>query len=269
MVNPTAAKLQVKLELMPKDGKDLNLICSIVYAEYMVYVKTLDALLMPQQVLKRMLDGAMSSVDNAVYDTLSHGMGTLNTALQKVMPTPLKLNLKMDAGLGVVGGTLALTCTDFLGSLPQELFNLFEDIKHGLKSLSEVVMPGNLMKEIADSILSIKDEAMKGMFGALFDTVLSPFIAYDAFLQENGVPDLIKKLERMERCMTKQGICGRPTTDFMEPTTHKLWSSYFKSQFLLSSKGTINIKSSGGSSKQKSQMSNIYKSMNSFRVSIK
>jgi hypothetical protein len=269
MSKPAITKFEVKLELMPKSGGDYNLICGIIYSEYMIYVRTLEALLMPQTMLRRGLEEGISAVDDFTYNTINKGLGELNTALAKIMPKPFSKTLKMDAGLGVIGNTLALTCTDFLGSMPQELFNIFQDIKYGIKKMSEILMPGNLMNGIAKSLIKMKDDAMKEVLGDLFDTVLSPIIDYQDFLEENGIPELIKKLQKMERCLTKKGICGRPKADFMEPTTHKLWSTYFKSQMLVSSKGTINLKSHGGTSKQKSQMNNITKSMNQFRLTIK
>jgi hypothetical protein len=215
MNNTTGAKFQAKLDVFPKGSDDLNIVCSAIYAEYKGLVIILNALLMPQKVIKAGLSKAVTSVDDATYSFINKGLGTLNTALKDVMPKPFDKNMKMDANVAGVGAMLALTCDDFLGSLPQELFNIFQDIKHGINTFAKVLMPSNIMMDIAKSLLALKDEAMKEMMGGLFDTVLSPIITYDMFLQENGVNDLIKKLQKMEKCMTKKGICGRKKSDFI------------------------------------------------------
>jgi hypothetical protein len=268
MQNSTATKFQLKLEVFPKDSGDLNIVCSAIYAEYKTYITIVEALTMPQAFIRRQLEELLSFLDDATYDTLIKGLGTLNVALEEIMPTPFKKNMKLDAGVGVMGELLALTCTDFLHSLPEELYNIFRDIKTGINKMSASLMPGNIMAGIAKSLLKLKDDALKEMFGSVFETVLQPLIVYDAFLQDNGINDIIGRMKRIERCMTKPGICNRNRRDFLHPDTNKLYSTHFKEIFMLSSKGTINIRSFGGGAKKQSQLSNVIKSLNSFRVSI-
>jgi hypothetical protein len=269
MYTPSVSRFQVRLEVFPKNSGDLNIVCSSIYSEYKTLCTLLEALTYPQTHLKRLLSQILTIVDDATYSFMIKGLGTLNSALIEVMPKPFDKTLKLDSTVGVMGELLALTCTDFLNSLPQELFNLFRDIKNGINKMSYALMPGNIMGQIANSLIQIKDDIMKEMFGDLFTTVLEPFIMYDAFLQENGINDMIERMIRIERCMTKPGICNRDRKDFLHPDDNRLYSSHYKDQFLLSSRGTINIKSFGGTAKQKSQISNLIKSMNTFRLTIK
>lgn len=265
---------KISLDKFPKSSNDINIICSITYAEYVMYVKILSALLYPQRLIRSELELLTTTIDNATYNTIITAITRLNAAYKSILPEPFYKNMGMTLDIARVGDLLSNVCADFLGSLPENLFNIFQDMHYGLIDLSKVTngilaLPSDLTGSIVGNLLKLKDDAMKEMLGASFDTVLSPLIEYDNFLQENGVQDIIKKMKKTESCMTKKGLCARPRSEFIEPSTKKLYSQYFQSQFLLNSKGQVNIRSFGGTSQQQSQINNIIRNMNSFRLIVR
>lgn len=262
-----------QLDNFPKNGGDFNIICSITYGEYMIQVALLDALLMPQAIVKRNLEDLVTTIDNSTYNTVISGLNKLDKTLKSVLPEPFNKNMTMDLNVGKFGDMISSICADFLGSLPESLFNIFQDIKHGMVDIASLIngalaLPSNLIGNITTSLMQLKDKAMKEMLGTLFDTVLSPLLMYEDFLKENGVPEILAKMKKTEACMTKPGICNRPRADFIHAPSKKVYSAYYQEQFLVSSNGSINIKSFGGTSAQKSKVSNILKNMNSFRLTV-
>ena len=197
-------KFKGQLDSFPKGAGDLNIICSITYAEYKVYVTILNGLLMPQTIAKRGLDAAVTGLNTATYNTLINGLSKLNIAVKSILPQPFNSNMNMTFDVGRVGNMLTQTCADFLGSVPEALFNIFQDIEHGMMDLASMAngiftLPQCLAQNIANSLLQLKDDAMKELFGSsLFNSMLSPFIMYENFLKANGVIDMIKKMEKIE-----------------------------------------------------------------------
>jgi hypothetical protein len=266
-MNDTVKNFKTKIDLLPKNPKDVNILFAVSYAEYKGYVAVLDALLLPNSIFKDALTGAATSLDNTAYSNITKGMNALNVVKKAIIPSPFNKN--MDVSVGAVGELLALACTDYMGSVPEDLFNLFQDAKHKINKASHMLLGPGLMNIVLKDVLKIKDDAMKELFGGdIFNAVLSPVIAYENFLKDNGVNDLIKRMEKLERCMTKPGIGGRPKSDFIDPVSKKVYSVHYKSLFMVNSKGKISIKSLGINNVNKSQMSNVMKTMSNFRVTI-
>lgn len=237
-------EFQTKLNNFPKNSNDFNIICSITYAEYTTMVTILNTLLLPQQMINRELIKAVVLLNDETYKTLSEGLSKLNLVLKSVLPSPLNKNMTMTFDIGRVGDLLTQTCADFLGSIPESLFNVFQDIKHGITSLSNISnnifnLPYNLSNNIARSLLQLKDKMLLEFFGGLHSTVLLPFIEYENFLLDNGIMLMINKIHKIEQCMSKPGICNRSREDFIYKNTKLLNSDYFKSQFFYESKRFI------------------------------
>lgn len=277
-------KFKQSLDTFPKKSSDINIICSITYAEYKAIVTIMNTLLMPQAIIKRELTHAVTALNNTTYNNLIEGFTKANTVLKSVLPEPFNKNMAMTLDIGRVGNMLTQTCADFLGSVPESLFNIFQDIQYGLMDLTDISndifeLPFSLSNSIANSLLELKDNALKDIFGSsVFSTFLSPFIAYEEFLLESGINEKIKKLETIENCMSKPGICNRPRRDFIEPTSKMLYSLYFKKLFFINTKsGKVDINSflntfphgTFDNTTKKTQLHNILNNMRGFRLSIK
>ena len=268
MTNPLAS-FSSSLQQFPKGPNDLSIVCAPTYAQYQGYVIIMRALLYPQAIVKALLDQAISAMNEAFYKEIIQGLNALDSMMKSILPNPL--NLKMDLHIAKFGALLTDACPDFLSSIQPALFNVFQDLVNGITDLNEAIgglmtLPAAISNSIVKSLIDLKDDAMKSLLGVLFDTILAPLIAYDAFLQSNGVWDIIRKMEITESCMTKPGICNRPRKDFIDPSSKLVYSVLFKREMMLDSKGNINITAMNGTAKQKSQMSNVMKNLNSFRT---
>lgn len=268
------SQFKKSIDNFPKNPSDLNMICSITYGEYLASVKILQALTFPMGLVRKELEALITALDGAVYKEIIDALNKLDKALKSILPTPFNKNMKLDINTAKFGSLLSNACEDFLASIPESLFNTFRDVQNGLINASNLfndmmALPSDLAGTISASLLSFKDQALKDILGALFDTILAPLIAYEEFIRDNGIFDMIVKMKRTESCMTKPGICNRPRQDFIHKGSKKLYSVYYQEQFLMDAKGNINLKSLCNTSQEISKINNILKNMNSFRITVR
>jgi hypothetical protein len=261
---------KAKLELMPKSASDTNMLFAIPYAEYRGYVLIMDTLLLGHSFLLDGLTKGMDTVDGAAYNTIIKGVGGLNAILKSSGLDKLNVDIDLDA-LGNVGDALALTCVDYFGSIPQDLFNVFQDFKHRVNTKVKIGLPAGLVSGLAGELLRLKDDAMKAVLGSvIFEAAVSPLLVYEGFIRDNGIDTMIKRMEALERCMTNPKIGHRPKSDFMHPTERVLYSQHFKTKFMLNSKGQLSLKLFPGATTatKKAKMFNVIKKVQAFRITI-
>lgn len=255
------------IELFPKNSSDLNVILEISYSEYKTYISTLDVLLLGNKFFKPLITAAVSSLDAATYSTIIKSVGILISTLKSVSPGNIT---SIDLKIGEVGNLLSIACTDYLGSIPGDLYNIFNDIKNQINNNATISLGPGLSNILANSLLKLKEKALNEMLGSdIFNTIISPLIMYEKFLKDNDINDIITLMIKLENCMTKPGIGNRPRKDFVEPTTNKLYSTYYKELFLIDSNGKLNIKSLGvNDSKNIAQLNNVMSVVNTFRLTV-
>ena len=262
-------KFKTSIELLPQNPKDINILFSISYAEYQAEVSILSALGIGSSILQNGITTAIGLLNDEVYGTIAAGLGALNS-VKSLIPNPVVG--KMDVSVGAAGELLALACTDYMGSLPEDLFNIIQDLQNDVNSILSMdfsIDLGGLVTGMVRSILALKDAALAEILGSsIFATIIAPLIAYNEFLVENGILDIINRLERLERCMTKPGVGNMPKSYFIEPTSKKLYSTYFRNLFMMNYAGGIDITNLGSNSKSKSHLNNVMSSLNSFRLTI-
>lgn len=256
-----------QIDLFPKHSNDVNILFAVSLAEYKALVLILKTLTLGSSLLKKGLNKSIGKLDTLACSTISKGISALNSTLKSILPAPFKKGMDITVNIGQMGDLLALACTDYLGSLPQDLFNKIQDFKHNANKISK--MGAGLVGKLAKDLLKIKDQALKDVLGSeIFNTIISPIIAYESFLKENGIDDLIKRMQKLEKCMMKRGIGNVPKSNFMHPTEKILYSTYYRKQFLLTSSGKLDLKSLGSSASNRSCVNNISKNLYSFRLSV-
>jgi len=251
------------INIIPKSSSDINIIFSIAYSEYQADVVILNTLSIGSVILQNAISSAILMLNDEVYGTIIKGLSALN-AIKKLIPNPVVS--KMDKEIGIVGDILAAQCTDYMNSLPEELFNILQDIQYLLETDITINL-GGLTDKIVKSIIAMKNDALIEVLGSdTFNTIISPLIVYNDFLIDNDIMVLVNRLDRLERCMTKPGIANVPKSYFIEPTSKKLYSVYFRNLFMMDYSGGIDIRDLGSTSKSKSQISNLISSLNNFRL---
>lgn len=255
------------IKVFPTHSKDLNMVFAATYSQYKINVKLINTLLLLNTVLKSGISTCLSALNKPMYEGIMKGLDTANKSMNKVMPK----NLNMDVQVGVVGDLLAVACTDFFGSIPENLFNIFQDIKNSINEFANFPLRSGLMNSLASELLSLKDQILSSLLGSAFEIVLAPIIAYEDFLKEHGLNEMLNRMERIERCLTKPGVGNRPISDFMHVDLNgnkQLYSQYYRSQLLMDSKGRISIKYLDVDNETKARFHNIMKSSQSYRITI-
>lgn len=260
--------LATALNEFPKDSDDFNIICNIVYAEYKICNNVLNVLTFPQAAVKRELIAAINLIDNESYQFILDNLNSLNKIVYDILPiVPSTIN----ADILRIGDLLANSCVDLLGVIPESAFNLFQDFEHDLLTFVDTTRnlintPSEIFNSMGKSLLDIKDKALRDVLGITFNTILNPLIQYEQFLISNDIHLLIDKMKKIERCMTKNGICNRDKRDFIHPTAKTLYSTYYVNQFMINSFGELNLNLIGNyTSEQKSRLHNILTSVQKYR----
>lgn len=267
-----AKELERKLGNLPKDSGDLNNICSVIYSQYTLKLKILQALVLPVSSMQNLLYEAIEALDEIYYNEIIDVLNHLDAAVEKTFPKKRRKGLLLNVDTVRVSNLLAVVCTDFFKSVPPALFNIMQDVENGILSpFNDLLdMPRALASDIFRQLEQSKEEALMSATGTLYDSIIFPFFEYQQFITGNAITVLLKELAAMEKCMTKPGICGRSRLDFIEPTSHKLWSQYYYEKFMISKNGNIRLKFLIPDNKEKySRVKNLITRLNTYRASIK
>lgn len=267
-MNDIFKNLETALNEFPKDTDDFNIICNIVYAEYKICNNILNVLTFPQAVIKREMSAAIDLIDDTSYNLIMENLNILNKIVYDVLPiVPSSIN----ADILRIGDLLTNSCVDLLGVIPESAFNMFQDFEHDLLTFVDTTRnlintPSEILNSMGKSLLDIKDRALKEVLGVNFNTILNPLMQYEQFLISNDIHLLLDKMKKIERCMTKNGICNRDKRDFIHPTAKTLYSTYYVNQFMINSNGQLNLNLIGNhTSEQKSRLHNILTSVQKYR----
>ena len=261
-----------KVSIFPKHSSDLNIIFAVTYAEYKVNVKILETILFPNEIAKQLIRSGLEILNKAAYDEIIKVLDLLNKTIKSILPNALNKKMVMDVQVGIVGDLLSVACTDYFGSVPENMYNKFQDIKNKVNKKGAVTLGAGLMNGMANELLSLKDQLLMATLSVFFLPLLTPMIEYENFLKEHGIFKMLDRMEKIEKCLTKKGVGNRPVADFMHdvPGSNKkvLNSHYFRDQFLMDSKGNFSIKLLDVSDEKRSRFNNIMKSMASFRLTM-
>ena len=236
-------KFKLQLKTLPQSPVDFNFICAASYAEYKVLLGLLSALMLPLSFVHENMQSAINNINTSSYKTLKDGLDSVNGSLKGILKTPIKDLKNISSDLGAFGNALAHSCEYFISTLPDPMFNVFQDLQYGISDIANglIRLPDSITNSIMNSLMSFKMEALTSVLPLLYGTVLTPILAYEDFLKENGINTMIDTMKKMEICMMKPGICHREPSFFLEPNTKKTYSNYYKDQFFINGKGNINF----------------------------
>lgn len=243
-LNDIIEEYKLKFSNYAKNPEDLNIICTIVYDQYIKHKNALDITLVGHVYVKNDMMAAINKFDGTIADEIINTLTDILAALKDVLPPKIT---SIKGTTANIGRLLASLCVDFNSNLPESLFNIFQDIENGIIDLTDdlnhlIQLPYDLTFGIAKNVLELKNEMLIASLGYLFNDVLYPILAYEQFLLDNGVMDLVKKMKSIETCMVKPGVCNRPKKDFIHTGSNKVYSDYYKSLFLTDTQGNLDIK---------------------------
>lgn len=261
------SQFKVNLNTFPKSSLDFKFICVATYAEYKILLGLTGALMLPLSFVHENLQSAIAAINGATYKTLKKNLDHLNGAMKGILKTPIKDLKNMSADIGNIGQALSNNCEFFLSSLPNSMFDIFQDLQYGLADITNglIKLPNAITNSIFNSLMKFKMDALQSVFGATFSTLLQPFIAYENFLKEHGVVKMIDTMNKMEICMMKPGVCHREPSFYTDPVSRKTWSKYYKAQMFMNSNGTPNFNLlANNTGNDPKHISSVHKNLTSF-----
>ncbi len=256
---------KINLKTLPQSPLDVSFVCSTGYSEYKTIQTMAGALLLPFEFVHTPIQNMITSFNSSTYNSIKSGLDDLNGSMKNILRTPIKDLKNISADFGTLGTDLSKNCEFFLSTLPDPTFNLFQDLQYGLLDIINgfVALPNSITNSIFKLLTDFKMMALKDVLSFAYDTFLSPLIALESFMQENGIYYLLDQMHKMEVCMMRSGACHRPPKDYTEPTTHQPWSIYYRRQFLIVN-GKSNFNLIANSKTQANQLNNIHANLMSF-----
>lgn len=264
-----------------------NPICTPMMSAYTLIVTQLNAFVGPVDYFKKQI---ISNVDNMTTSAFNEISSTLNM-LSSNIPN---INLKIKASTLQDLNIFKKTCLDFNDILPNAMKNLITD---GINEINDFASSstgtiselfddvGDFIGDTTDSILDelpdfeipeeiqdgfndcidfFKDNALTSSLSDVALLALSPLKMYRDFIKSTGIIDLLKRLQKFEKCLTNKENCNMPKKNFYYPGTKKYNSQYYMDLFAINLKGEIQLKKITG--QVKGIETKVSKTMNQLNV---
>jgi len=246
-------------------------ICIPLAAAYTMLVKQINMFVGPAAMLK---NGIINNIDSMTTDAFNEITGVLNI----LSSNSTSINLSIDAKTILNANVFKKSCLDFNDILPSAMNNLLTD---GINSINDIAGDafkelGDLKDSVMSEITEFTDDVMNDIYDMLPETefempdeindmlnsttdffkenalsdalseaakvALAPLTTYREFIKSTGIIEMIKRLQKFERCMTNPKNCNRPKKEFYFPGTSKFNSQYYMELFAINLKGEIQMK---------------------------
>lgn len=210
-------------------------LCIPMMLSYKQLVSIINIIIVPVGYYK---DTIIHALD---HNPVTDGLESANKALDIINHTLPKFNLQIDSktiqALNIFN-TICLNFNDILPNYMKGFLNKSIDfINAGYDGLFD--MPTIFENTIDDIYEGLVDNALSDGFGDVTKFVLFPIREYRTFIKSSGLVDMIKRLQKFERCMTNPDTCNRPRTDFYFPGTSKYNSQYYLDLLCINLKGEV------------------------------
>jgi hypothetical protein len=130
--------------------------------------------------------------------------------------------------------------------------------------------PVDVVTAMEDAETFFKDNALSDAFDEGIKAVLSPLQMYRDFIKSSGIVDILKRLQKFEKCMTNPQTCNRPKKEFYYPNTKKYNSQYYLDLLCINLKGEVLLGKLNQDFKQfDAKMAKTLKAVNDFRQPVK
>jgi hypothetical protein len=246
-----------------------NGLCIPIALSYTTLVRTINALSGPVAHFKHEI---INALDN---DDVMKALGNAN-ALLAVIGNNIKVpNLQIDAKTLKQLNIFNKICLDFNDILPNAMNNMIDksidfinDTAEDMWDTLEFNMPDSMLNAYDDTVDFFKEKALSEGFDDLVKLILTPLIIYREFIKSTGIVQLLKRLQKFEKCMTNPSTCNRPKKEFYFTDTNALTEQYgrvrkvYNSQYYIDL-FAINLKGEVLLSKMSKNIKHIEKSMTS------
>lgn len=220
------------------DTAGTNGLCVPLAAAYTMAVKQINVLALPVGMFKAQIVGSVDKATTQAFNAINDTLKILNNGVNQIP------SLQIDGSTLMVLDIFSKTCLNFNDILPNAMKDLITDVIDNTNDLFGQVfeMPSEVQDMIDDSIDFFQEKALSDGLDDLSKQILSPLKAYREYIKSSGIVDLLKRLQKFEKCMTNPQNCNRPKTDFYFPNTKKYNSQYYMDLFAIDLKGELQLK---------------------------
>lgn len=246
-------------------------ICIPLAAAYTLLVKQVNMVVGPVAMFKK---GIIDNIDNMTTDVFNE----VSSALKILSSNNTDLKLTIDAKTILEANVFKRSCLDFNDILPNamnglltdginkindfagdafkeigtlkdsamsEITEFTDDIMNDIYEMlpeSDFEMPDEINDMLNSATDFFKENALSDSLSEAAKLALSPLTSYREFIKSTGIIEMLKRLQKFERCMTDPKNCNRPKSEFYFPGTRKFNSQYYMELFAINLKGEIQIK---------------------------
>lgn len=202
-----------------------NGLCIPIAVTYKALVGMINAVASPVGMFKGQIMAVMNNNDivNAMKDIHST-LSILNSAL------PPSVNLTIDKKTLYGLDLFSKICIDFNDILPNIMKEYIDDgiemINDGMEELMDFSYPDEISSLMMDAEEFLKENALSDALGEATKTLLSPLKMYRDFIKSTGIIQMLKRLQKFEKCMTNPKTCNRPKKEFMFTDKAALQAQY-------------------------------------------
>jgi hypothetical protein len=213
-------------------------LCVPLSAAYVLLVKQVNVIAMPVGMFKAQIVGAIDSASTEAFNNINNGLNLIKGAVNMVP------SLQIDGSTLQALNIFKKMCLNFDDILPNAMKDMINDLVDDTNDLFGQVfeLPAEVQDMIDDSIDFFYENALSKGLDDLSKEILSPLKVYREFIKSSGIIDLLKRLQKFEKCMTNPQNCGRPKKEFYFPNTKKYNSQYYMDLFAIDLKGELQMK---------------------------
>lgn len=223
-------RLRQDIDNFPKDASDINNITAVIVNEYTNVKLTLDTLYRSATLIQTDMISAMPLITNESVSAILKHLNDLNAIVNKTRDFEYKIHPSVD----VTDDMTREEQIRFMGSIPENLFNLFQIFKY-YKPEDKVDMPSFMAQSIKASMKISKDDALIGLLGNYYNDIVFPFIEYQSYIDSNDVRQLIDKLANIELFLIPKYTTSR---NFIADDGY-IFSAHYERIYMINPEGKI------------------------------
>lgn len=208
-------------------------LCVPISASYLQMIKIANVMIVPVATFKNRIIDVLNN--NDVLDALH----TASDALEIINSNIGRFNLQINRSTIQALNIFDKICLNFKDILPNAMKNFLDSVMDDINSREIFDLPDSISNSIINIEEFLINESMSNGFDTAVKTVLNPIQEYRAFIKSSGILDLIKSLQKFERCLTNPKTCNRPKKEFYFPNTRKYNSQYYLDLLCVNLKGEI------------------------------
>jgi hypothetical protein len=210
-----------------------DVLCIPIAASYISLVKVVNAIAAPVGSMKQEIINTIDNITTPILGAISESLDLVSATIG-TLSVPMITSDTINA-LNIFNRI----CLDFDDILPNAMKELLSE---GAELVTaSIAIPDGMVNMIEDAESFFKNNALMDMFDDAIKAILLPILLYKEFIKDTGIIELLKRLQKFERCMINPNTCNRPRKEVLFPGTNKYNSQYYMDLFCINLKGEVQL----------------------------